>query len=390
MALAISVYILVAVKSHHVLYGCGNRGCHEVLAGRWERWGPMPVAILGIGGYLALMTAAVFASISQLKRGHVMVWYLMAIESIVGLGFIAWLIFLQWIVIKHFCIFCLSSHLFGFLAYSITIMKVPIWSQHKHSRFLVGGTAAAALTFMILFHITVVPEIHAAENADDIEYAVPDNSGGGMIRFGKAKQESRIIHLLNDQLTFDLHKVPVLGSHDAEYVMLELSDYCCPSCRKLNARMLQFCKIYNINICTVYLPAPMNSTCNANIKKTPRGFADACTLARYSMAVNCADSSKFEEFHNFMMEGNYPPSTKEARKQAESLVGSKSFAKALDNPKITEWIETGVGVQGYIKAKTIPRLITKNHVISYSGGSKAGFAKLIKTVLDIDELKKRE
>jgi hypothetical protein len=35
-------------------------------------------------------------------------------------------------------------------------------------------------------------------------------------------------------------------------------------------------------------------------------------------------------------------------------------------------------------------MITKDHLISYSGGSKAGFAKLIKKVLDIDELKKRE
>jgi len=390
-ALAISVYILVAVKSHQVLYGCGAGGCHEILEGRWERWGPLPVAALGIGGYLALMAASVFTAISQLKKGYMMVWYLMAIEGIVGLGFIAWLIFLQGAVIKHYCLYCLSSHLFGIVAYAITIMRVPVWSQHKHSKLMVGTTASVILVFMISIHVAVVPEINAAENAADIEYATPQNTSGGMIQFGKAKEdESRTVHLLNNQLTFDLYKVPVLGKRDAKYVILELSDYCCPSCRKLSSKMVQFREIYDLEICVVYLPVPMNSSCNSNVKKTPRGFKDSCLLAEYAMAVNYAAPEKFEEFHDYMMQGSTPPKPKIARKKAEELIGAKKFKAALENPKTKEWIQTGVRVQRFIKAKTIPRMITKDHLISYSGGSKAGFAKLIKKVLDIDELKKRE
>jgi hypothetical protein len=153
--------------------------------------------------------------------------------------------------------------------------------------------------------------------------------------------------------------------------------------------MVQFREIYDLDICIVYLPVPMNSSCNSNVKKTPRGFSDSCLLAEYAMAVNFAAPDKFEEFHDYMMKGSTPPKPETARKKAEELIGKNEFKNALENPKTKEWIETGVGVQRFIKAKTIPRMITKDHLISYSGGSKAAFAKLIKKVLDIDELKKK-
>ena len=390
IALAISVYIVVAVKSHNAVYGCGNGSCHEILEGRWERWGPLSVATLGIGGYLALMAGSIFTTIPKFKRGHMTVWYLMAAEGLIGIGFIAWLMCLQWLVIKHFCIFCMLSHLFGVIAYLITIYKVPVWSHYRHTRLMVGGTASLALLFMIGVHVLVVPNIHATEDAKNIEYATTGNNSGGMIQFGKPIQESRTVHLLDDKLIFDLYKMPVLGSREAKHVILELSDYCCPSCRKLHFRMKQFHEIYDIDFAVVYLPAPMNSECNSNVKKTPRGFEDACTYAEFGMAVNKADSSKFETFHDFMMEGAKPPSVDAARKKAEEIVGIEEFESALKDSKIKEWIAAGVGAQHYIKAKTIPRIITKNQVISYSGGSKHGFANLMKRALGISELKKRK
>ena len=388
MAFAISVYILVAVKSHRVIYGCGSGGCHEILAGRWERWGPVPVSTLGIFGYLALMSGAIFTSVPKLKRRYAMVWYLMAVESIVGLGFIAWLIYLQGAVIKHFCVYCLTSHAFGSVAYLITMLKVPVWNRHRHSRLFVGTTASAILTAMIAVHIVVVPDIHASQDAADIEYALPAENSG-VIQFGKPARTERTVHLLNNQLNFDVYKLPVLGNREAEHVLLELSDYNCPSCRKLAARLDQFAADYDLDFCVVFLPTPFNSTCNHNVKKTPPGFETSCTLARYSLAVNVADQTKFEKFHQYLMTGLHAPKPKDARAKAEKLVGKEAFAKALQSPEIKNWLSTATGVQSFIKAKTIPRLISQNQVVSYSGGSKAGFVKLIKEALNLDEVHKK-
>jgi hypothetical protein len=153
--------------------------------------------------------------------------------------------------------------------------------------------------------------------------------------------------------------------------------------------MRHFRESYDLDFCVVFLPAPLIAKGNRNVKKTPYGFKDSCTLANYSMAVNIADQSKFGEYHEYLMKGNHPPSTDKARTKAEELVGKKKFEEALKDPRIKQWIGTATGVQSFIKAKTIPRLITHKHVVSYSGGSKAGFAKLIKNALDLKEIKKK-
>lgn len=389
VALAISIYITVAVKLDQPVYGCGNGSCHAVFESHWERWGPFSVATLGICGYLALMAGAIFTSIPKFKGGHMTVWYLMAAEGLIGLGFITWLIFLQGVIIKQFCIFCLLSHFFGSLAYLITITKVPVWSHYRHTKLIVSASATAVLVFMIGFHVMVVPDLYGMEEADNIDYETTDNNAGGMIQFGEPKQKSRTVNLLHNKLSFDLYKMPVLGDREAKYVILELSDYSCPSCRKFNYRMKQFRETYDLDIAIVYLPVPMNSACNSNVKKTPKGFKNSCAYARFAMAVNHADSTKFEEFHDFMMGGIRPPSVEKARNKAESLVGKDAFNESLKAAKIKEWIDTGVSAQRFIKAKTIPRIITKDQVITYSGGSKRGFANLIKRTLGLAELKKR-
>ncbi len=81
------------------------------------------------------------------------------------------------------------------------------------------------------------------------------------------------------------------------------------------------------------------------------------------------------------MKKTWPKPNASKMKRAEALVGKDAFEAALATDAVDEWIAIGVGVQGYIKATTIPKLITRTQVISYSGGSKAGFAKLMKRAL---------
>jgi uncharacterized membrane protein/protein-disulfide isomerase len=383
VALAISLYIMTRVDAQRPLPGCGSGGCGEVLNSRWQRWGVLSVATLGVGGYIALMVGIVATTIPQLKPLHTLAWRLMVIEGLAGIGFVVWLVCLQWLVIRHFCMFCLSSHAFGISAYALVIWKAPVWQTLPHPRLRLGGSAGAIVAILVAVHILAVPEMMAVEAADTLELADPGASeamAGGMMQFGP-KAKSRTVQLLNDSLTFDLYKVPVLGDRDAKYVLLELSDYKCPSCRKLHSRMHQYLEQHKTDLAIVYLPAPMNSECNPNIKYTPQGFEDSHTLARYSMAVNKADSTKFEAFHHYLMNGSRRLTIEDARKEAEALVGSEAFDTALKDKVIDEWIATGVGVQGYIKATTIPKLITGTQVISYSGGSKGGFAVMMKKAL---------
>ena len=392
IALTIAVYIMLVVKSDQPLPGCGEDQCNAVLTSRWEQWGIFPVAHLGIGGYVSLISATLLAGAVRLPMLKIGLWAFMIVESLTGLGFIAWLLLLQWIIIKQFCIFCLSSHLFGVAAYAIILWKAPAWHGFYHARRRLTGGAAALLTFMIAIHIFVVPDMMAVQAADKMaptDSAEEAALSTGMLQFGK-KEASRTVKLLNDNLTFDLYKVPVSGDHNAEHVLVELSDYCCPSCRSLHRRLEQFKEEYAINMVIVHLPAPMNTECNPHIKKTPRGFANACRLARLAMAVNQADPKQFPAYHNYLMTGRFPPKPEAAHKKAEAMIGKEALATALADEKTREWITNGLNLKRYIKAPTLPKLITKTQVISYSGGSKAAFRAMMKKALGVTELTKRK
>lgn len=391
IALGIALYIMAVVKSDQPLPGCGEDECNVVLTSRWEHWAFLSVAHLGVGGYLSMISAAILAGVIRIPVIRTALWALMIVESLTGIGFIAWLLFLQWIIIKQFCVFCLSSHFFGALAYAVILLRAPAWHGFYHARRRLTGTAAALLVFLIAVHIFVVPEMMAVQAADSMEAvgsAEADTLSTGMLQFGK-KEASRTVQLLDGNLTFDLHKVPVSGPHDAEHVLVELSDYCCSSCRSLHRRLKQFQEDYDVEMVIVHLPAPMDVECNPHIKRTPRGFDKACKYARLAMAVNHVDPAQFPAFHHYLMVDRFPPKIEEAQARAEALIGKEALATAQEHEDVKAWIQNGLNLKRYLKATTLPKLITKTRVISYSGGSKGAFKKTMQEALGLDELKKK-
>ena len=381
-ALAVSLYIMNEVSEHKSLPGCGAGGCGDVLSSHWEQWGPIPVSLLGVGGYLALIMGCIVLTVPHFRPVYKVVWSLMSIEAWVGLGFIVWLVALQGLVIGHYCMFCLSSHLFGVLAYGVVLAASPIrsWSW-------VGGGAASLLGAMIAIHILIVPHMSVVQAAEDVltNRSAAELQTGSRIQFGKPMKPSRTVQLLEGALTFDLYSVPVDGDRTAEHVMLTLSDYKCPSCRKLHRKLKQYIEEQGVSLAIVCLPVPLNADINPNVSHTPAGFENSGIYANYSMAVQKADPEKFSEYHDFLMSGGWAPTVEEARIRAEELVGTSEFAAALLAPEVKEWITTGINAHQYIQAKTLPRLISKDKVISYSGGSKAAFRKMIDSALGIEE-----
>ncbi len=362
-----------------------------MLTSRWEEWGPISVAHIGIGGYLSMISAAILAGIVRLPVLRITLWSLMIVESLTGIGFIAWLLFLQWIIIKQFCVFCLSSHFFGALAYGVVLLRAPAWNGFHHARRRLTGASALLLTLLVAVHIFVVPEMMAIQPADNITTIEEEEAAAlstGMLQFGKTAP-SRTVQLLDGNLTFDLYEVPVSGNRDAEHVLVELSDYCCPSCRSLHRRLAQFEKDYEVDMVIVHLPAPMDTDCNPHITRTPRGFDKACEYARLAMAVNQVDPTQFAAFHHALMADRFPPGIEEAREKAEALVDKDALALAMESEAVTAWIRNGLNLKRYLKATTLPKLITDTQVISYSGGSKGAFRETMKEALVLQELKKR-
>ena len=88
-----------------------NRSTYSTIAG-------IPVAMIGVAGYLAVLTLA------TLYRNHAEAPVMLAIGSLAGLGFALYLTYIEGFVLAAWCILCLSSLA---LIFSIAVLSSLLW-----------------------------------------------------------------------------------------------------------------------------------------------------------------------------------------------------------------------------------------------------------------------
>jgi uncharacterized membrane protein len=96
---------------------CGqSTGCFEVLGSSYARIAGMPVAALGVLGYFAAFTFAIFAGFGYQgtwKWFTITVWAMFAVTL--------WLLYVQAFVLHAFCRFCLFSAALTFLLAGLVV-----------------------------------------------------------------------------------------------------------------------------------------------------------------------------------------------------------------------------------------------------------------------------
>jgi uncharacterized membrane protein len=79
----------------------GGGGCEKVQTSRWAELAGIPVAVLGLAGYLALLaTLALPEDLSRMTAAFV---------ALVGVGFSAWLTYVEIEKINAICQWCVAS-----------------------------------------------------------------------------------------------------------------------------------------------------------------------------------------------------------------------------------------------------------------------------------------
>ncbi len=94
-----------------------NRSTYSTIFG-------VPVALIGITGYLTVLTLATF------YRNQPEAVAMLAIGSLAGLGFALYLTYVEGFVLATWCILCLSSLA---LIFSITVLSSLLWVHRVHS-----------------------------------------------------------------------------------------------------------------------------------------------------------------------------------------------------------------------------------------------------------------
>ncbi|QEG32761.1 vitamin K epoxide reductase family protein [Bythopirellula goksoeyrii] len=379
-ALGISSYLTWVTWNQSSIAGCSGSslaGCDEVLDSVWSKWLGIPVSLFGslvYAGILTLCWPGILHPRSWAALG------LMAL-ALVAAGSGVWFFGVQFLLIGHYCFYCLSVHICGLLisivAYFALNDSAPV-QDYDQMRSLLGvdfdaseptestrltnfqpliasGIAVVGLLFLIggqlLFAPSTMKFVANVDNAklvdaqqkDDIEEAedtpeftveldsdsetpeakspAPTTDETRSTSPGRSKPRYLTLQSLGKRV--EVTNEPTLGDPHAEQVLVELLDYTCPHCRKMHPYIHQAAERYGEDICFAIYHVPLSRHCNPHVKMDQSLHRTACDYAKLAISVWKLNPAKFAEFHNYLMEGEKAPAVYKARNKAMELVGNE-------------------------------------------------------------------
>lgn len=161
----------------------------------------------------------------------------------------------------------------------------------------------------------------------------------------EAPKLSREVTFLKGRMKLDMYSEAVLGSPDAEYVVVEMMDYTCPHCRKMHEHIREARHRYGDQLAVVILPMPLELECNKMVTQTDPMHRGSCKISKTALAVAKADPRKFQDFHNFLLaDEKKPPTSTQAVMRAFRAVDRTKLAKATRDKSIDERIQRYIGL----------------------------------------------
>jgi uncharacterized membrane protein len=405
--------------------GCSDQSgfdCAGALASRWSQWFGLPVALTAVFVYLALFAALLGIGPASTERTERAAWRWIVPLATLAAGAASWFSALQLFAIHSMCPYCMGVHGCGIALAAFAFWYLPLRASagppwHAEEPALLRPQTAGLLVVLGLcgvaalitgqalgtapqrdVEVTETPMVEAfvpidraagsttssagtEMPVDDAAASVvptaspltaessgtqPDESSASSRPAGSANDAGRHrrIALMGGKASVDAHELPILGSPDAESVLVELFDYTCPHCRELHRLMQQARERYQNRLAVVLLPNPMNTRCNQYVKVDQQKHKEACDYARLALAVWYAKPAAFETFHDRLMETSDVPAVEQARKAAESLITPAELERALANEAIDRQISANGLIYHLAGHGEIPKLMNERYIIA--------------------------
>ena len=336
--------------------GCGPESdCDKVLASRWAFIFGLPVSLFAMPVY---MLALVFTVPKKIP------WKLLLPITLMILVGAAWFVGLQLFVIRALCKFCMAAHVAGIVAAVLIIRRNPLLQR---DRMIAGGTALALGSLLVMAQFAspapVPRQVRLAPPGAETNRSasVQSNLANATVNAVQTNSPDPLFQIVRGQFTLDLRTVPVRGSIAAPKRMVKLFDYTCHHCRDLHHLLEPIAHRYSNQLAIVSLPMPLNANCNPMLRSTARAHIDACEYARLALAVFFVDSKKFDDFSNWLYQGERPPEVKTAKEYAGSMVGRERLEAALQDPRVGEQIRTNAFIYAASsrlgKSSALPQMI---------------------------------
>ena len=122
IGLLVSIYMTIYKLTNNESMCIGSSGCSEVNASRYSEINGIPVAVLGVVGYAAILALLFIEQRPGFiqENGNLLFFGI----SLIGFLFTLYLIYLEIALIKAYCPFCLTSQAVMIVIFIISVIRL--------------------------------------------------------------------------------------------------------------------------------------------------------------------------------------------------------------------------------------------------------------------------
>ena len=321
------------------LAGCGEgEGCATIFFSRWSQVFGLPIAALGAMLYVVLYAAVLWqnARVAAICYGCIV-------------GSAVWLTFIQAVVLRHFCPWCMSAHAAG-----IIVAVLGFFCHRREEGFKLGLLGGVAVSFGLALgqlygpqQVThQVSEMPRSNNHDPLPVDIHAVGTGRKVSFVEGKK------------IYDCQSLPRIGSPDAEHVLVEYFDFQCPACHKMRLYLSALVDKHPKEVCVLLLPVPLDHGCNKALPEYEPGHPGSCDLTRIALGVFRVKPDAYPTIHQQFM-ADPPMDRATALAFAHVQVDRSKLAAAMQDPWIDRLIQANIDDWGTFSgdSKKLPQLL---------------------------------
>lgn len=366
-AFCVSVFLFWVALAGRATPGCAPSAwidCDSVLASKWSKWFNLPVSVLSIAAYAAILASLPSLSQRAAPARRAAARCMLLALAIIVVGAALWFIGLQVFLLGKFCSWCMLAHACG-LVLGTMLLRASLHSSTPGSW---GSIVAAPARHYALFAVAALALLIVGQYFSRSADLLLQTRLGGGPNIDTGPGPDRQISVLGGGVRLGPHHYPILGSGDAPHIIVYLFDYTCPHCRTLHQSLNLARQRYGDALAIITLPVPMDAECNKLVEKTKIVHESACAMAKLALAVWRAAPREYEAFDAWMFQTPTPRPVAEVSRRAAEVLGSEvALAAALADPWIQEQIERDIKfyeiVAREINYASIPQLVMGNQVI---------------------------
>ena len=122
LGLLVSIYMTVYKVTNNESMCIGSGGCSIVNASGYSEVNGIPVAMVGVGGYLGILALLFLENRPGFfqENGSMLLFGI----TLVGFLFTVWLVYVEIALIKAYCPFCITSQVAMTLIFILTVIRV--------------------------------------------------------------------------------------------------------------------------------------------------------------------------------------------------------------------------------------------------------------------------